>query len=81
VRREVFVYELVEWRNVRTGNLNSCIQWIRDGDSGQLDGEIIREDRLKQNGGHTNGLPLSSFVCDAANELKELRRANDRVRN
>src|SRR5205814_893839 len=48
MRHKVFAHELVERESIRCGNLNGSIQWFRDGDFGQVNGEVVREDGLKQ---------------------------------
>ena len=79
--REVLADDLVKRESVGAGEFNGSIQRLRHGDFGHVSGEVVREDGLKQHRGQANGLPAGRLISDAPNELKELRRADNRVRN
>src|SRR5207302_4644157 len=81
LRREVSAHDFVKRESVGAGQFNGSIQRLRHGDSGQVSGEVVREDGLKQHRGQANGLPAGRLIRDAPNELKELRRADNGVRN
>ena len=53
----------------------------RDGDVGQRRGDVIRDDRLHQRGRQPNRFSGRAGLRDAADELEELRGADDRVGN
>ena len=72
--REVFAHDLVKRDSVWACDLNGSIQWLRDGDFGQVSGEVVREDGLKQHRGQVNGLPARRLISDAPNELKGVAR-------
>ena len=81
LRREVSADDFVKRDSVGAGQFNGSIQRRRHHDFGHVSGEVVREDRLKQHRGQVNGLSASRLISDAPNELKELRRADNRVRN
>ena len=81
MRHEVLAHDLVKRDSVWACDLNGSIQRIRDGDFGQVSGKVVREDWLKQHRGQVNGLSAGRLISDAANKLKELRRAENRIRN
>ena len=81
MRREVLADDLVKRDSVGAGQLDGSIQRLRHGDSGQGSGDVVREDWLKQRRRQVDGLPGGRRISDAPNELKELRRADNRVRN
>ena len=81
MRHEVLAHDLVKRESVRAGQFNGSIQRFRHDDFGEVSGEVVREDGLKQHRGQVNGLPAGRFISDAPNELKELRCADNRVRN
>ena len=65
IRREVLAHDLVKRDSVWAGELNGSIQRLRHGDFGQVSGEVVREDRLKQHRGQVNGLPAGRLISDA----------------
>src|SRR6266498_4786149 len=81
MRHEVLARDLVKRESVGAGQFNGSIQRLCHGDSGEVSGEVVREDGLKQYRGQVNGLPAGRLISDAPNELKELRCADNRVRN
>ena len=78
---EILADQFVERERVRSGDFKSSIQRPGHGDPGHASGEIVRKDGLKQGRWQTNGLPGGRPISDAPNELKELRRTENRVRN
>ena len=64
-----------------TRQLDRAVQRLLDGDVGQRGGDVIRHDGLHQGGRQPNRLPVGGRLGDAAHELEELRRADDRVGN
>src|SRR5436190_21677476 len=81
MRHEVLAHDLVKRESVGAAQLNGSIQRLRHGDFGQVSGKVVREDGLKQHRGQANDLPTGRLISDALNELKELRRADNRVRS
>ena len=81
MRHEVLAHDLVKRDSVWACDLNGSIQWFRDGNFGQVSGEIVREDGLKQYRRQANALSAGRLIGDAPNEFKELRRAENRIRN
>ena|SRR6266566_4406187 len=57
MRHEVLARDLVKRESVGAGQFNGSIQRLCHGDSGEVSGEVVREDGLKQHGGQVDGLP------------------------
>src|SRR4029453_19346653 len=78
---EILADQLVERERVRSGDFKSSIQRLGHRDLGYVSGEIVRKDGLKQCRWQTNGLLGGRTISDTPNELKELRRTKNCVRN
>ena len=70
MRREVLADDLVKRDSVWAGQFNGSIQRLCHGDFGQVSGEVVREDWLKQRRGQAYGLSAGRLISDAPNELK-----------
>src|SRR4030095_6036888 len=81
MRREVLAHDLVKRDSVWACDLNGSIQRLGNGNFGQVSGEVVRKNGLKQHRGQVNGLSAGRLISDAPNEFKELRRAENRIRN
>ena len=51
IAREVLAHDLVKRESVRAGQFNGSIQRFRHNDFGEVSGEVVREDGLKQHRG------------------------------
>src|SRR5688572_22704961 len=49
-----------------------AIHWLTDGDLRKRGSDIIRRDRLHENGGQSNRCAFGSILGDASRELEEL---------
>src|SRR5919106_4748186 len=79
VRAQHAAGELVETEPFRSCQLDGAVHrraYCRDRQRG---GNIVGRLGLNQRGRHTNGLAVGVRIGDAADELEELRRADDRV--
>lgn len=66
--------ELLGPRHLRRGGRRSS-----DGDVSHRGGDVIRRDRLDEDGGQVDFVALGTGVGDALDEFEELRRVDDRV--
>ena len=71
--------ELVEAKRLRARQLDRVVQWRADGDIGQCAGHVIGCLGLDEGGRQANGVALGARIGDPADELEELRCADDRV--
>jgi catechol 2,3-dioxygenase-like lactoylglutathione lyase family enzyme len=71
--------ELVEAEGLGAGQLDRVVHWRADRDIGQGAGDIVRRLGLNEGGRQPNGVAVGARVGDGADELEELRRADDRV--
>src|ERR1041385_3713631 len=75
------VNEFVKTQLLRSSKFHSSIQRRSDGHSGHRTGDIVRCYRLKTDRWHVNRVAIGCFVGDALQELEELRRPHDRIRD
>src|SRR5690349_5790361 len=80
-RAETQANQLIESEPLRTGYFNRAVQWRARGDPRDGLGNVISCHRLNQYRWQPNRRSISGFIGDAGDELEELRRVNDRVRD
>ena len=56
-----------------------ALSGFADGDVGEGRGDVVGDDGLHQGRGHADGFAFGGRLGDAADELEELRGADDRV--
>jgi hypothetical protein len=71
--------EFVETYRFRTRQLDRAVQRLVDCDVGQRGCDVIGHDGLHQSRWQPNRLPFGGRLGDAADELEELHRADDRM--
>jgi hypothetical protein len=76
-----FARELVHRTGLGTGNLDGGVQRRSDRQLGQIGDDVVRGNRLEERGRQADHIALCARFDDAADELEELRRAQDRIRN
>jgi hypothetical protein len=80
-RRQATLDGLVEPEPLGTGDLQAAIQRGAHRDRGDRSGHVIGGHRLERDGRHVNLIAGGRGVGDSVDELEELRRAHDRVRD
>src|SRR4029450_10115884 len=78
---EALTDQFIETELLGTGHFNRAIQWRAHGDPADRLGDVISRHRLNEYRWQPNRRSLSGFIGDALDELEELRRVNDRVRD
>ncbi len=73
--------ELVETEPFGTGQLDRAVHRRADRRDRQCGGDVVGCFGLDQHGRQTNRLAVAARIGDATEELEELRRADDRVRD
>jgi hypothetical protein len=71
--------ELVETERFGTGQLDSAIDRTTHRDLGQRGGDVFRRDGLHERRRQANRVAIGAPIGDLADELEELRCADDRV--
>jgi hypothetical protein len=66
---------------LRTGHFNGATHWGAHGDAADCLGNVISRHRLNENRWQSNRRSDGGFIGDALDELEELGRVNDRVRD
>src|SRR5262245_56983206 len=80
-RGEALADQFVETELLGTGHFGRAIQWRAHGNPGDSLGDVISRHGLNEYGWQPNRRSLRGFIGDARDELEELRRVNDRVRD
>src|SRR6201982_3834904 len=73
--------ELVHRTGLRTCDLDGAVQRRCERQLGQVADHVVRGNRLEQRGRQPDHITLCARFDDAADELEELRRAQDRIGN
>ena len=79
--RETQSDEFVEAELLRPRDLDDAVHRSRHGDLRHRLRDIVRRHGLEQHGGDAHRVAVGGLVGDALDELEELRRADDRVRD
>src|SRR5258705_4598237 len=80
-RTEAPTDQFIEPELLGTGHFNGAIQWRAHGDPADGLGDVISRHRLNEYRRQPNRRSVSGFIGDARDELEELRRVDDRVRD
>src|SRR6185295_16295071 len=80
-RAQALADQFIETELLRTRHFNRAIHWRADGDSADRLGDVISRHRLNEYRWQPNRRSLGGFSGDALDELEELRRVNDRIRD
>ena len=80
-RAEALTDQFIETELLGTGHFNRAIQWRAHGDPADRLGDVISRHGLNEYRWQPNRRSVSGFIGDALDELEELRRVNDRVRD
>jgi hypothetical protein len=73
--------EVVHANGFGTGDVDGCVERFADGDVGEDGGDVCGGDGLHEGWGHADGVDFGGGLGDVADELEELRGADDRVGN
>ena len=80
-RREALADQLVEAELLGAGDFDRAIHWRADGDPADSPGDVVGRHGLNEDRGQPNRRSVGGFIGDALDELEELRRLDDRVRD
>ena len=80
-RAEALADQLIETELLRASHFNGAVQWRAHGDPPDRLGDVISRHRLNEDRWQPNRRSVSRLIGDALDELEELRRVNDRVRD
>src|SRR4029078_331755 len=80
-RADALSNQVIKTEPLWTSDFNDAVQGRTDGGPRDRLGDIISGYRLNQQGGQSNCRSVSGFVSDASDELKDMRRVDDRVRD
>src|SRR6185295_13298416 len=79
-RAQALTDQLIETELLGTGHLNRAIQRRAHGDPADRRGDVISRHGLNEHRWHPHRRSIRGFIGDALDELEELRRVNNRVR-
>ena len=74
-------YDLVDPEPLRPTDLDDAVHGRADGDPDHCGGHVVGSHRLEEDGWHSDNPVVRGTVGDALDELVELRRMNNRVRD